>query len=803
MSSCVKDITKRLVQEKIEDEYITIVARHSEDETKTVLSEGGSVLWLPHDSISVFYGSDYMNSRNLKCVANNTSPASVTTFVGKVPAKEFYTEEQAGEGYYYAIYPYRPESYFSGGFIYYSFPSIQYAKKGTFNADLFPSVARSKDLEMSFYNVCGGIKLSVTKEGVRKINIKSNAGEIISGGGNIWIEENNRPRSSLWESNQTSIDLIAPEGGFEVGQPYYIIIPPVTFSEGFTMTFMTDTETAVRNVDKTVEIRRSVFSKMTNADQDVMYEKQSTLVEMLAGTDGEKYWFWDTTSDYEGHPWGAGGNYGNGYLADNGFVPDKWWGWSLRDLYSDSNLFEYMKIDSDLNCISYYENGNEIRRGKITVDGFSRVNRADGWSLGKFSTDSAAILHPNIHGGPEIKEFDILYVSDDQMILAKNSESTKNGSGGEYFWWRFRSVDKNTFMKGKPTSISFDKTYVDVYQGDDIRINAKIYPEELSYWGIEWITEGNLSYYSEPGHYYASESGTSKVKVRTAGGLTAECEVIVRPRIPVEEFRLDRYHVEMIEEDTVRIYATVLPENATLRNVTWESQDTNIATVDSTGLITAVSPGWTNIIAYSDGGRRSEWCQIYVRSNSVEGINLDQYHIDMYPGDKSTIYAEIYPETAKNKRILWESYNTDIATIDESGTVTAVAPGWTQIRAVTEENGYEAYCSINVMPVAVTGITLDKEEVEMFMGDKLQLTASVMPENATNKNVVWTTDKSNIVTVERSGLVRAVGSGRVTVTARTAEGNYTATCTITVRSNGVDPGIGDWGDGDNNSGDAE
>lgn len=805
-TSCLDRGLKTSDSGQSEDRVIKIVAHHADDDTKTTLAVGGSVLWMPQDSISVFYGNPYVNHSYGKCVADITSPSSVASFYGLVPDKTSFTEEdQQGSGaYYYAFYPYKTDVRYSGVSIYYTFPSLQFAKKDSFGETFFPSAARSRDFEMYFYNVCGGIKITVAKEGVRKIKLRSNAGERISGDGSVSFDENGRPYCDLWNGNGTFIDFVAPDGGFEVGEPYYIVIPPVTFSQGFTLTFMTDDETAVKVVDRTVEIKRSVFSKMTEADKDADYEKEPSLVDMLAGENG-KYWLWDIQTETDGSSWGSGVHRGSAYEADNNVVPNKSWGNSPDELTEEDSAFQYMFIDRDLNCISYSEDGKELRRGKITVDGFSRINRADGWSLGTFMTDAPAILHPRIYG-PELTDFDILRLTEGDMILSRTAEEVNSDGDIYYYWWRFRSIDRQTFEKGFPTGISLDKTSIEVYQGDSFELKATITPEDRSFWGVQWSRGDNQIWRQSPGHYYVStgnEVENTKVVVKTAGGLMAECEVTVRDRIPVQEITLEPNHLELIQEESAQLTAIVLPENATLQDVVWESENPEIATVDQTGLVTAVSQGWTNLRAITDGGRTWAWCGVYVRSNSVEGIRFEEYYYEMYPGDKQTLVATIYPETAKNKNILWYSYDENIAKVDDKGEVTAVSPGWVRVRATSEENAYEAYCNINVKPVNVTGVMLDKESVEMFVGDRVALTATVLPENATDKSLSWTVDKKNVVTVDRNGYVKAIGSGNVTVTVKTVEGGFTASCTISVRSNGVDPGIGDWGDGEKHDGSAE
>lgn len=802
VASCaIESSFDEIINESSLFEEVTLWATFPDEGTRSVLGEGGAVLWSPKDSISVFYGNQYQQGKMAKFVSDNTSPASSTRFSGPLPTT---LGLEGGDGYYYAFYPYDNNTAFNYGDVYYTFPNIQFAKKGTFGPRAFPSLARSKDRQMFFYNVCGGIKLTVTRPGIQKISFKSNGEEKLSGRCWMSFDENERPRIDYFLDDASGIvDLIAPEGGFEVGSPYYIILPPNTYSQGFTVTFYTDTEKAVRNINKSVTIERSIFSRLSDADQSLEYSKIPGALDLLTGSDGIKYWLWDIISEPDGSAYGAGENNGNGYSTDDGIIPGKMWGYIPETLADTESSFAYMTIDSNAECVSYSESGKEVRRGKISITGFSSVRRADGWSLGRFSTDNPAILWPYYDWQDNaITEFEILRLTENELILAHNNEGTATGSGGQYRWWRFRSVDKSTFEKGRPTGITLDQTSLEIYEGFNFSLNSTIIPEDRSFWSTQWIISGNSVWKNHDGTFWAGVPGVSTVTAKTAGGLSASCEVTVKSRIPVETFSFESNHFEMLEGETAILKPTVLPANATLREVEYESNDPSVATVDAKGIITAVAAGWTNIIAKTDGGNSQYWISVYVRDKRVDGVNLNKYYLEMYPGDRDTLVATIYPDYAANQNVSWTSFDETIATVGESGIVTAVATGWTTVKVVTEESNYENFCTICVNPRAVSGMTLDITSAELFVGEKILITATILPDNATNQAVTWRSDKTDVATVDRYGLVRAVGSGTATITATSRDGGFSASCKLTIRSNGVEPGIGDWEEGEHHGGDA-
>lgn len=166
----------------------------------------------------------------------------------------------------------------------------------------------------------------------------------------------------------------------------------------------------------------------------------------------------------------------------------------------------------------------------------------------------------------------------------------------------------------------------------------------------------------------------------------------------------------------------------------------------------------------------------------VTGVTLDKTELTLAVGASETLTATVAPDNATNKTVKWTTGDQKIATVDDKGKVTAVAEGAAVITATTEDGEKKAECKVTVTPagVPVTGITLDKEEITLAVGASETLTATVVPENATNKEVTWQSGKESVVTVDQQGKVTAVGQGTTTVTATTKDGGKTAYCKVTV-----------------------
>ena len=173
-------------------------------------------------------------------------------------------------------------------------------------------------------------------------------------------------------------------------------------------------------------------------------------------------------------------------------------------------------------------------------------------------------------------------------------------------------------------------------------------------------------------------------------------------------------------------------------------------------------------------------------SVEVSGISLDKDTLNLTVGDTLRLTATVMPENADDKTVVWTNDKPEVVRVNDEGMITAVAAGEAVVTATTA-NGKTATCMVTVKPatVEVSGISLDKKTVDLTVGDTLQLTATVMPEDADDKTVEWTSDKPEVVRVN-DGLVEAVAAGEAVVTATTANGK-TDTCTVTVIFPPVDP----------------
>ena len=244
---------------------ITITATSGDPETRTERASDGAVLWSPGDQISLFYGS---GADGGSCfTAQNTETAKVANFTGTIGVITGGNDVSVEDTYFWATYPYNATASCDGASVTTVLPSEQLATADTFADDLFPSIGRSQGLNMAFYNICGGLKFTVSEEGIKSVKLKGKNGELIAGRITVGFGEDERPAVTGIADGSETITVSAPAGEtFEVGRAYYIVLVPTTFENGFTLTFSKGYAEATYERAKKTTIKRSSFGTLTTPD---------------------------------------------------------------------------------------------------------------------------------------------------------------------------------------------------------------------------------------------------------------------------------------------------------------------------------------------------------------------------------------------------------------------------------------------------------------------------------------------------------------------------------------------------------
>lgn len=173
----------------------------------------------------------------------------------------------------------------------------------------------------------------------------------------------------------------------------------------------------------------------------------------------------------------------------------------------------------------------------------------------------------------------------------------------------------------------------------------------------------------------------------------------------------------------------------------------------------------------------------------VTAVTLEPEKIELAVGASEQLKATVKPDDATDAALTWTSSNADVASVDENGKVTAQAPGTATITVQSQDDpAITDTCEVTVTGKAVESVSLDKTRLDLEPGDTAQLTATITPEDATDKTLTWTSDETATATVDENGLVTAHdgGSGYATITVTTSNGK-TATCDVYVGTKPITP----------------
>lgn len=268
--------------------------------------------------------------------------------------------------------------------------------------------------------------------------------------------------------------------------------------------------------------------------------------------------------------------------------------------------------------------------------------------------------------------------------------------------------------------------------------------------------------------------------------------------VAVTGVQLNKTTLSLKKGASEKLLATVNPSNATNKAVTWQSGDPAVATVDREGNVTAVAVGSTTITVKTADGNKTDSCTVTVTEEqqqpvvvNVEKVTLNKTSETLKVNETLTLTENVLPADANNKQVSWSSNKPAIASVVD-GVVTAKSVGTAVITVTTADGNKSATCTVTVQAatpatVNVTGVELDVPSANLKVGGTTKLTQTVKPANATNKDVTWQSGNESVATVDDTGLVTAKAAGTATITVKTVDGNFTATCAVTVQAQASQP----------------
>ncbi len=258
--------------------------------------------------------------------------------------------------------------------------------------------------------------------------------------------------------------------------------------------------------------------------------------------------------------------------------------------------------------------------------------------------------------------------------------------------------------------------------------------------------------------------------------LMSGCSQTDEPQILTAKFPED--HIVMAVGESYYIKPIFKGVTIPLNELEWLNSNPNVVDV-AFGNIYAKNQGESTItIKYK--GKELASCGIEVQSIIASNISLSQDSIEIVIGKTFSLEADIYPQNTTNKRIIWSSSNTSVASVNENGVISAIGIGETEILAIIEGYNVSAKCFVRVTPILVENI-VGLQDVSILLGQSHSFSISVSPKNATYPDVKWESSNPEIVSVSEVGAIVGKSLGQATLTAHSIDGgNCSTSCKIDV-----------------------
>lgn len=381
----------------------------------------------------------------------------------------------------------------------------------------------------------------------------------------------------------------------------------------------------------------------------------------------------------------------------------------------------------------------------------------------------------------------VIEIDGDELVAVGYGTSTITGKS---FNGKKKTV-KITVKKieaKKVTISSSHETDKPVYIGDSFVLSAAITPQNVDDPAIVW-SSGNesIATVDQNGQVKTQAKGKVTFYAKAANGVKGQKTIEVQEK-QVTNVTLSPETLNLLLQETHVLTATVTPADATHPEITWSSSDPAVVSVSETGEIVAVGFGTATVTATSTN-KVTASVAISVTEIIAERIVIEGA-TELYLGKDAALVAKVYPENTTFTDVVWSSSNPEIADIDESGNLKGFATGVVTITATQKDVATSVEIEIKAKATEKIEIQSSENTNKLLVGDAMVLTATVYPEDVTEREVSWSSNNPAVATVEADGKVTGIAAGEAVIVASTKDG-FTEEYKITV-SHTVESFFAEW-----------
>ena len=433
-------------------------------------------------------------------------------------------------------------------------------------------------------------------------------------------------------------------------------------------------------------------------------------------------------------------------------------------LFSIYHFLFINKVSVKIDDVYYLVNKNEVK-----------VNANKDYRYDFFVSDDsiAGFNHASLNGKTAVNYLNIKKKGN--IVIKINTYN--NGK-------LIKTIEKNIIACGKLEDDLNLKTIYNIDIGEELTLFDK---NDVCLQSVSLSVDNNVAMLIDNNRLWGISQGNNKLSIiRGIEKISSDIIVGRAKEISVTGITLKNNNFSLMVGQNAKIEPIIKPSNASNQALLYESSNNNVATVSNDGEIKAKIVGKCEIIVKTVDGNYEARASIDVYDNNKKdnkNIVLNKTNVSLKVGDKLELQASYEP---KSSIITWISDNVNVADVTNNGIVTAKGIGSTTITAKIDEETY-ATCKIEVKNnnVNVSSISVTPNNATLKIGDTITLSKTILPSNATNQSVTWSSSNPSVVTVSSNGVVTALSSGTAVITVTTVDGKKTARANINVLSDNI------------------
>ena len=329
------------------------------------------------------------------------------------------------------------------------------------------------------------------------------------------------------------------------------------------------------------------------------------------------------------------------------------------------------------------------------------------------------------------------------------------------------------------TGINIDNNKVIIKNGSEFLINASVIPSDATNKKLSYKCNNDNASVDTNGLVKAKKVGNSIITITSSNGISVNKEIEIQDvSVEATGITLNNNQLDLNISDNYLLSATIEPTNTTVRNITWTSSNSNVASVVN-GKVIAKSSGVATITAKTSNGKMAT-CKVnvFIPVTSLSISGLDEIKVKK----ETNFNVSIEPANASNKTIIWSSDNESVAVVN-NGKVTGVGVGYATITAKSNNGiAINKVIKVSIDEVLPVSIQVNPNAIELFEGKTVALSAIINPNNSTNKTITWSSNNPNIAIVSQDGVVTGINSGTTKIVAKTINGKISE-CEVRVLKN--------------------